>query len=228
MLNIVTRDDYIEYIDKILGGSILNIELKEDIGFFVDSAFREIKNYITDVRTMTVPYAQMIDLHDKKVANVIYIMRGHNTSGPGGFQDIMYIYSRQSALSTYTLTDYARYLLAQQNKSELATDLDFHFDKANEKLYVYAQQALPTVVTLVYTPDYVTVDEITEPFWQDLIRRLALALTKEAIGRVRSKYDLSSSTYKLDGNTLLQESKAEQEEIRAYLTANSDMLLPID
>lgn len=228
MLNIVTRDDYIEYIDKILGGSILNIELKEDIGFFVDSAFREIKNYITDVRTMTIPYSQVIDLTDKKVANVIYLMRGHNTSGPGGFQDIMYIYSRQSALNTYTLTDYARYLLAQQNKSALATDLDFHFDKANEKLYVYAQQALPTTVTLVYTPDYISVDEITEPFWQDLIRRLALALTKEAIGRVRSKYDLSSSTYKLDGNTLLQEAKAEQEEIRAYLIGNSDMLLPID
>lgn len=177
---------------------------------------------------MTVPYSTVIDLTDKKVANVIYIMRGHNTSGPGGFQDIMYIYSRQSALNTYTLTDYARYLLAQQNKSALATDLDFHFDKANEKLYVYAQQALPTTVTLVYTPDYPSVDEITEPFWQDLIRRLALALTKEAIGRVRSKYDLSSSTYKLDGNTLLQEAKAEQEEIRAYLVGNSDMLLPID
>ena len=227
-MNIVTRDDYIEYITKIMGGSILNIELEMDIGFFVDCAFREIKNYITDVRTMTVPFANIIDLTDKKVANVIYLMRGHNTSGPGGFQDIMYIYSRQSALSTYTLTDYARYLLAQQNKSALATDLDFHFDKVNEKLYVYAQQALPTTVTLVYTPDYISVDDITEPFWQDFIRRLALALTKEAIGRVRSKYDLSSSTYKLDGDRLLQEAQQEQQEIRNYLQQNSDMLLPID
>jgi len=228
MSNIVTKEDYTEYIMKMLGSSLVNIELEEDIPFFVDSAFLQIKNYITDVRTMTLPYSQVVDLAGKKVANVVYIMRGHNQSGPGGFQDVMYIYSRQSALNTYTLTDYARYLLAQQNKNTLATDLDFHFDKFNEKLYVYAQQALPTTITIVYTPDYESVDEITEPFWQDLIRRLAMALTKEAIGRVRSKYDLGSSTYKLDGDKLLAEAQQEQQTIREYLISNSDMLLPID
>ena len=212
----------------MMGSSIVNVELADDVPFFVDSAFLEIKNNITDVKTMTVPYAPVIDLAGLKVANVVYLMRGHNTSGPGGFQDVMYIYSRQSALNTYTLTDYARYLLAQQNKSTLATDLDFNFDKSNEKLYVYCQQALPTTITLVYTPDYESVDEITEPFWQNLIRRLALALTKEAVGRVRSKYDLGSSTYKLDGEKLLAESQAEMQQIREYLNSNSDMLLPID
>ena len=227
-MGIVTKEDYVEYINKILGSSIVNIEISQDIPYFVESAFKEIKNYITDVRTMTVPYAQVIDLAGKKVANVVYLMRGHNTSGPGGFQDIMYIYSRQSALSTYTLTDYARYLLVQQNKSMLGTDLDFHYDKINEKLYVYAQQALPTLVTLVYTPDYETVEEITEPFWQDYIRRLALALVKEAMGRVRGKYDLGSSTYKLDGDKLLAEAQQEQQQIREFLRSNSDMLFPLD
>lgn len=227
-MSIVTREDYIEYINKIMGGSLVNIEISEDIPYFVDSAFKEIKNHITDVQTMTLPYAPVIDLAGKKIANILYLMRGHNTSGPGGFQDIMYIYSRQSALNTYTLTDYARYLLVQQNKSMLGTDMDFHFDKRNEKLYIYAQQALPTTVTLVYTPDYDSVDEITEPFWQDLIRRLSLALVKEAVGRVRSKYDLGSSTYKLDGDKLLAEAQQEEAEIREYLRTNTDMLFPLD
>lgn len=227
-MSIYSKEDYIEYISKILGSSVVTIENQDDIGFFVDSAFNEIKNHITDIKTMTIPYQNVIDLTDKKVANVIYILRGHNVSGPGGFQDVMYIYSRQSALNTYTLTDYARSLMSIQNKNALATDLDFHFDKSNEKLYVYAQQALPTNITIVYTPDYESVEEITEPFWQDLIRRLALALTKESIGRIRGKYDLGSSTYKLDGNTLLAEAKEEQKEIREYLISNTDMLLPID
>ena len=227
-MGIVTKEDYVEYINKILGASMVNIELANDIPFFVDCAFKEIKNHITDIQTMTLPYSEVIDLTGKKVANVVYLMRGRNTTGPGGFQDVMYIYSRQSALNTYTLTDYARYLLVQQNKSMLGTDLDFHFDKRNEKLYVYAQQALPTNITLVYTPDYDEVDEITEPFWQDLIRRLALAMVKEAIGRVRSKYDLGSSTYKLDGDKLLAEAQQEEAEIREYLRNNTDMLFPLD
>lgn len=224
----VSKEDYVEYITKMMGGSLVDVELEEDIPYFVEYAFNEIKHFITDTTTMTLPYAEVIDLTGKKVANVVYIMRGHNVNGPGGFQDVMYIYSRQSALNTYTLTDYARSLMANQNKSALATDLDFHYDKINQKLYVYAQQALPTTITLVYTPDYESVEEITEPFWQDYIRRMAHALTKEALGRVRGKYDLSSSTYKLDGDKLLAEAQAELTSIREFLRGNSDMLLPID
>ena len=53
-------------------------------------------------------------------------------------------------------------------------------------------------------------------------------MTKQALGRVRSKYDLSSSTYKLDGDRLLSEAESELTSIREFLRGNSDMLFPID
>lgn len=221
-------DDYVNYIIMQLGGSIVTIEIEDDIPIIVKQAFDELKHYITDVETMTVPYSNKIDLTNKKVSSVVYIMRGRNTNGPGGFQDVMYIYSRQSASNTYTLTDYARSLLAMQNKSTLATDLDFHYDKRNEQLYVYAQQALPTVITLVYIPEYDSVEDLIEPYWQNQLKKLALAMTKQVLGRVRGKYNLSSATYTLDADRLLAEAEAELTSIREYLESNSDMLLPID
>lgn len=224
----LTHNEYCKYVLRTLGSSMITVEVEEDIPDIVTDAFNEIKHYITDVETMTLPYSEVVDLTDKKVANVVYIMRGKNTSGPGGFQDIMYIYSRQSALNTYTLTDYARALLAQQNKNALATDLDFNYDKRNQKLYVYAQQALPTTITIVYTPDYESVEEIIEPFWQDLLKRLAVAMAKGILAQIRGKYDLVSSTYKLNADRIAAEAQAELTEIRAYLKENSDMLLPID
>lgn len=227
-MGVVTSDDYLQYILRTLGAPTVKIEVEDQIPEFIEDAFLEVKNYITDVETMTLPYSEVIDLSGKKVANVVGIMRGHNSTGPGGFQDVMYIYSRQSATNTYTLTDYARALMAGQNKSALSTDLDFHYDKREQKLYLYAQQALPTTITLIYTPDYESVEDIIEPFWQDYIRRLALAMTKQALGRVRSKYDLSSSTYKLDGDRLLSEAESELTSIREFLRGNSDMLFPID
>lgn len=222
-------DSYINDIKLMLGAPIVSIEVDEYLPQIVEMAFNELKHYITDVRFMTIPYStNSIDLKGMGVSNVVYIMRAKNTTGPGGFQDVMYIYSRQSALNTYTLTDYARALLAQQNKNALATDLDFNYDKINERLYVYAQQALPTYITIAYTPEYRNVEDIIEPFWQDLLRRLATAMTKEVLGRVRGKYTLNSATYNLDADKLLAESQQELTEIRQYLNSNSDILLPID
>lgn len=223
-----TKQEYAKQIALQLGSSVVSVEIEKDLPDIVDLAFNELKNYITDASTMTLPYSNKIDLTGKKVANIIYVMRAKNSNGPGGFQDIMYIYSRQSALNTYTLTDYARALMAMQNKNALATDLDFHYDKREEMLYIYAQQALPTSITIVYTPDYDSTEEIIEPFWQNLLRRLATALTKEILGRVRGKYQLNSATYNLDSDQLLSEAQAELNEIRTYLNSNSDLLLPID
>lgn len=224
----LSQQDYIDNILLQLGSSVLEIEAEEDVDKVVNMAFSELKNYITDVETATLAYANMIDVSDMRINNIVYIMRGKNSTGPGGFQDVMYIYSRQSASNQYTLTDYARTLMAQQNKSSLATDLDYHFDKRENKLYVYAQQPVPTMITIVYTRDYETVDEIIEPFWQNLLKRLSVAMMKEILGRIRGKYTLNSATYNLDSNQLLAEAQAELTDIRSYLNDNSDLLLPID
>ena len=224
----LSLEDYSQYVKLQLGAPIVAVEVEEHIPDIVLMCFNELKHYITDVEFMTIPYSNCIDLSGKKVHNIVYVMRARNSTGPGGFQDVMYIYSRQSALNTYTLTDYARSLLAQQNKNALATDLDFTYDKREEKLYLYAQQALPTSVTLVYTREYENVSDIIEPYWQNMLKRLCVAQTKEILGRVRGKYNLNSATYNLDADKLLAEANQELTEIRSYLNANNDLLLPID
>lgn len=225
----LTLDNYAEDMLLKLGSPILDIESKHQAEEVVEMAFNELKSYIADTETLTLPYSQVIDVSEYKINNVVYLMRGKNVSGPGGFQDIMYIYSRTAAFGTsYSLADYSRTLLAQQNRNALATDLDFHFDKRENKLYVYAQQPIPTHVTLVYTRDYEDVSEIIEPYWQNMLKRLSLAMMKEVLGRIRGKYNLNSATYSLDADKLLAESQAELAEIRTYLNNNSDLLLPID
>lgn len=225
----LSMDDYCENILTKLGSPILDIEAKDQVEQVVKMAFEEIKSYIADTETLTLPYSKVIDVSDHKINNVVYLMRSKNVSGPGGFQDIMYIYSRTAAFGTsYSLADYSRTLLAQQNRNALATDLDFHFDKRENKLYIYAQQPVPTYVTLVYTRDYEDVSEIIEPYWQNMLKRLSLAMMKEVLGRIRGKYNLNSATYSLDADKLLAESQAELTEIRTYLNNNSDLLLPID
>lgn len=228
----LTLEDYVDYIKLQLGVPIIWVEIEDHLPNIVKMAFQELKSYVSDVETMTLPYAPVIDLEDKHINSVIYLMRGQQNISVAGLQDMMYIYTSRNRSSGYnnsfTLGDYARGLMVQQNKAALSTDLDFLHDKKNEKLYVYAQQILPSTITLVYTPDYQDVSEIIEPFWQNYLKRLSLALTKETLGRVRGKYQLNSATYNLDADQLLSEAQAELADIRAYLNSNKDFLLPMD
>ena len=225
-------DYYTDYILLQLGSSVVNIEIEKDIPSVVNMAFQELKHYITDVETLTLPYSNIIDLKDKGISSIVYIMRGSkNSGGTGGYQDVMYVYSRRNTdigRSGYGISDYARSLMINQNKSALSTDMDFNHDKKNDKLYIYAQQSLPENVTLVYIPEYENVEDIIEPFWQNLLKRLALAMTKEILGRIRGKYKLNSATYDLDADQLLSEAQIELDDIRMYLNSNSDIVLPID
>ena len=61
-----------------------------------------------------------------------------------------------------------------------------------------------------------------------MLLRLALALSKEALGRIRGKYKLNNALYDLDAEQLLSEGREELAAIREYLQTNSDLVYPID
>lgn len=223
--------DYVKWIKLQLGGTVVSLECEEQLPDIVEMAFQELRNYITDIETLTLPYNKIIDLSAFNVSVVHYVMRGiNNTQSLQQIQDSMYVYMNQSRWSLGA--DYteriANALTMYQNKSMISTDLDFNFDKRYNKLYIYAQQQIPTSITIAYTPEYINVEDIIEPFWQEKLRRLALALTKEILGRIRSKYTPQNATYQLDGATLLSEAATELSEIRSWLDSNSDLLFPMD
>lgn len=228
----LTMEQYVKYLKLQLGAPVLWLENEEFLPDVVDMAFQELKSYITDVETMTLPYSTVIDLTGKKVASVAYIMRGSPNISVSGLQDMMYIYTSRNRTSgvtnSFTLSDYARALLVQQNKNALSTDLDFMYDKKEEKLYVYEQKVESSTLTLVYIPEYESVEEVYEPYWQNLLKRLSLAMAKEMLGRIRGKYNLNSATYNLDADQMLSEAQTELTEIRTFLNSNKDLLLPMD
>lgn len=224
-------DDYVKYIRLQLGGTVLKLECEDALPEIVEMAFNEMRNAITDIDYLTLPFAPVIDLSAYDVSVVHYIMRGTSSSmGLSQLQDAMYLYVNQSnwALQSGYVERIANAMLIQQNKNMISTDLDFNYDKRENKLYVYAQQMRPQTITIAYSRELHSVEDIYEPFWQDKLRRLALALTKEILGRIRSKYSNSSSTYQLDGERLLSEAQSELADIRAFLDANNDVLFPID
>ena len=228
----MTRDEYIDDIKISLGYPIVDIEIDEIIGKLVDKAFREISQYVVDTTFMTVSYAQKgIDVSKYNIDSIQYVLRTTNPSRVSDFTDIYVLSTINTANASSTnlmMSDYLYRTQLAQLKSTITTDLDWTFDKKDQKLYINTYYPNPLSVTIVYTPNFKDVSEITEQFWINYINRLSLAFCKESLGRVRGKYDLSSSLYKLDGNSLVSEGISERDAIRQELTEMFDLTLPID
>lgn len=229
----MVRIEYIEDIKISLGHPVVDIELEDNvIGKLVDKAFKEVSRYITETRFVTIPYSTSgIDVSEYKINSIVQIFRSENPSGVNNLADVYSLAAMNvsgSPSSNPLLSDYIYRTQMNQVKSTITTDLDFTFDKEDQKLYINTYYPRPSKVTLAYIPEFKDVSEIREQYWVNFILRLALALTKEVLGRVRSKYELSSSLYKLDGNQLVAEGIAERDAIRQELNENSDIVFPID
>lgn len=227
------RDEYIDDVKTSLGAPVVDIELEDNtIGKIVDKAFREVSRYITETRFITIPYSTTgIDVSKYKINSVVQIFRTANPAGNHNLTDVYSLSAMSSSGSSSTnllLSDYTYRTQMSQLKSTITTDLDFTFDKEDQKLYINTYYPRPQKVTLAYIPEFKDVSEVREQYWVNFILRLALALTKESLGRIRSKYELSSSLYKLDGNQLVAEGIAERDAIRQELNENSDIVFPID
>lgn len=211
------------YIENQLGGQVLDLELKpENIKEIVEQAFEEIKHYMTDTYTVTVPYANCIDLKDYNIDSVESVLRGQDSILTGiPFQ--MPAMDLMNVTGVYRLDDYTNALLIKRNLNILATDMEFMWDKPNRKLYVYANPNIPTHITINFKPEYFSVEDIREDFWETQLRKLALGMCKVILGRIRSKYTSNSAKYQLDGNTLLAEGNSEIQQVRQFLDDNKDI-----
>ena len=118
----------------------------------------------------------------------MYAAQWQMLSGTGNlynFQDYVY--------------DFAAWNTLLQIRSTISTDLAFIYNKDSEKLYINMSQNFPTNITIEYVPRYDDVSEIKSDFWIDILMRLALAITKQTIGRIRSKFKQTNALWELDG-----------------------------
>lgn len=228
----MTLAEYTEEIAFQLGGSILDLEIANDLPRCVNRAFREVKRYITTPAYMTLPWnsnngGNKINLKDKKVYSIINVLRpnSYNSLSVNSL-DVFGLAQSYSAVTN--LDAYMNRMLRLQQMNSISTDLDFVWDAHTKDLYVTMNPPYTNQITIAYVPDYQSVEEITEVYWVDIILKLATAYAKQVLGRVRSKYTLNSAQYNLDGETLLAEAKEEIAEIITYLRTNVDLAFPID
>lgn len=228
----MTLAEYTEEIAFTLGGTVLDLEIGNDLERCVNKAFREVKRYVTTPAYMTIPFnsstgGNTVSLKDKNVYSVINVMRpdSYNSISMNTL-DVFGLAQSYSAITN--MPSYMNRVLRLQQMNTISTDLDFVWDAHTKQLSVAMNPPYTSQITIQYIPDYQSVEEITEVYWVDIILKLATAYAKQVLGRIRSKYTLNSAQYNLDGETLLAEAKEEITEITTFLKENVDLAFPLD
>ena len=238
------RQAYIDEIKFMLsGGNVLEIELNdEQISSLLNKAFREVQRYIDTTKIITIPYKPCIDLTDYKVNAVARVYRaesyaGNNSLYSNGTVPVDPMYASQWQLlsglgnlnnfSDYVL-NYASWNTLLQIRNTTSTDLAFRFDRSSNFLYINIASGEVKTITIEYIPRYSDVSEIVSDYWIDIIMRLAIALGKISLGRVRSRYTQNNALWQQDGERMLDEGNTELNELRSQLRESTALCYPID
>lgn len=249
----MTLQEYVEYIKLELTGGIIELEISDEkIGEIVNQALREIQRYIDETKLVEVPFASCIDLGPYKDADgvehpgfkhssITHVYRtspiGDLSNTNNGISSVDPMYAQVwlaygNGGSMYNLNNYLlnymSYNTLLQLRNTTSTDLYFKEDKHDNKLYINVSGGNPTTIAIEYVPIFEKVDDIKSDYWIDILQRLALALTKRILGRIRTFAKQTNALYTIDGDTMLEEGNKELSELREILRNNSNLFYPID
>lgn len=239
----MTLQDYIKEIKLELTGNVLHLEINDDtLAQIVNKAYREVQRYIDMTKIITVPFAPCIDLKGFNSSAVINVFRTQGYTGDITSGGVMYADPMQAQMwmaftnggTMYNLQDYVMNYLSYntllQMRNTTSTDLAFREDKSEQKLYINTGFDAPVNVTIEYIPFSTTVEDVTDPYWTDVIQRLSIAMTKIVLGRIRTKFRQSNALWGIDGDgeALLAEGNEELKELRETLRANDQLSYGVD
>ena len=113
-------------------------------------------------------------------------------------------------------------------RNTTSTDLVHIFDEHDQKLYINTSTNLPSQITIAYIPTYTDIEQIKDDYWLDNLMQMCIALTKIAVGRIRTRYTQSNALWTQDGDKILQEGLEEYKQLQDYLKENMNLVYGID
>ena len=240
----MTMQEVMEEVKLELTGVVLELEIEDKtIELAITKALRELRRYWDESTIVNIPFASCIDYTGTPLEKSSSIVKVYRTVGVGNSEDagnsltMDPMYAQQwmvfsNAGTMYNLQDYvmnyAAWNTLGQIRNTISTDLAFREDKHAHKLYLNNNMSTPGMIAVEYIPKLEKVEDIKSDYWQDVLIRMSLALTKIMLGRIRTYSTQSNALWGLDGDKMLEEGNTDIKELRETLRANSNLVYPID
>ena len=218
-------EDYVAAVKIPFGGDIIETELDGSYEKIIEEALRQAKVYMKESRIKTYNWAPVIDTTEDRVLRVQRIFRGTthdlslagaNVNDPTGFD----IWLGSALIGQGTLgsgiyafaQQFDRLSQYQKMYNSLGSDIDYKFNYAEKKLFPISNRP-PSAFTILYVLDYDNIEQVESPEWQNMIIRLAVALGKMTLGKIRGSWSQTSALYTTNAAEYVSEGNAEYQQV---------------
>lgn len=201
-------------IRLLLGEGVIELrELgKDDVPRLIEMAYDIIKPYIADRKFITVVAARSVDLTEYKVLEPIRVL-------PANI--IPYNINPASELmfdfQVYRTLDNRRVNTIVDNYSIMDYEIPFEFNDGILMLSPGSIIGQVTVEAIVEVP----LKELKDERAMSWIQKYSLALCKERIGRIRSRFKPNNVPVDMDGEQMISEAQSEKSQLENELTSSN-------
>ena len=205
----LTNEVISKYITTMLGGSAVKVELdKEDLEVVIDQAMDKMRAYYYGIRYIQVKGIGPIDLSSH---NIIDIVQLYETGSQGitQLQSQMFLNPGVFVFNSDYKDNYIAYLTYAKLASmyQSTNNMTWKYDSVRG-ICLLSKNAECVLKCRVKVMSLSDIEEDSR--WYSWVKEYSLALSKQLVGRKRSKYTLSNAQYQLDGNQLIAEGMQEQ------------------
>lgn len=214
-------EDYEAAVKFGFGGDIIETELDGSYPQIIEEALRQAKVYMKESRIKTYPWAKVIDTTNDRILRVQRIFRGTasdlsaagaNINDPAGFDlwlGSAVIGQGANYAGVYSFAQqFSRLSKYQQIFNSIGSDIDYKYNYAEKKLYPISNRP-PSSFTIYYVLDYDNVEQVEAPEWQNMIVRLAIAIGKMTLGKIRGSWKQTSPLHETNAAEYVSEGNAE-------------------
>lgn len=219
------REKWITRIKLLLGGSrILSLEVEDsEIDQLIDIAYERMKPYTTDTEYITKPYARSISLENDDVEEVRRVIPASEltVSSMSPVDEQLFDFQAYRVVGRVGAVSVRRTLDPVSLVSKAVTpDVNIPFEYIPElKLLLLTEGYTTGSVTIEVTKTR-PLEELRDDRALQWIFSYALALTKEVVGRIRSKVKSTNVPIELDGETLINEAASEKQTLEQSLLSD--------
>lgn len=194
-------DNLITYVKRRLGYPKVKIEIDDDtISMFCEDALKRITPFCDVTEFKEIVASQCVTFDAGEVIRVFDNRAIRNNGNDAIFGFDVVVKSRGGVNSV---------MIDRATQNYLSEQRIIEFKQIKDKLYLYNYTGL---VTVEYMPKVVSYESLDEKL-QTWVRDYTLALSKETVGRIRSKFKSNDSPFELDGDTMLNEGLDAQREL---------------
>lgn len=206
------RTSWIKRIKLMLGGSrILSLEVDDsEISELITIAYERMRPYITDTDYITKQYARTINLAADNVEEVLKVIPGNQLAVSASPSDeLMFDFQAYSVGNKIDPISVVR--------KAVTPDVLIPFEYVAEQKLLYLSEGYTTGPVTIEVSKSASLEEVRDERALQWIFAYALALTKEVVGRIRSKAKSTNVPIELDGDTLLSEASSEKASLDSSL-----------